>query len=71
LCLNAIWSPLCFGLHNLALSSVDILLLCLVLLLTVRAFFQAQRLAGWLLVPYLLWVSYAATLNVALWRLNP
>lgn len=70
LALNAIWSPLCFGLHSLAISSVDIVLLWLVLLITTVLFFRISKVAGYLLVPYLAWISYASCLNITLWRLN-
>ncbi len=68
--LNALWSPLFFGLHKPSLGFADILLLWLALLATVAAFWKARPLAGWLLLPYLVWVSFAAVLNLALWTLN-
>ena len=68
---NALWSPLFFGLHNPPMALVDIVLLWLALLATMIAFWKVRPLAGGLLVPYLVWVSFAATLNFALWRLNP
>jgi len=70
LLLNALWSPLFFGLRHLALAFADIVLLWLALLGTVVAFWKARPLAGALLVPYLAWVTFASMLNFALWRLN-
>jgi len=70
LTLNAIWSGLFFGLHSPGLAMIEILLLWTAILLTALAFFRVSRLAGWLLVPYLLWVSFASVLNFAVWRLN-
>lgn len=67
---NALWSWLFFGRHQPALAFVDILLLWLSLLATTVAFWKVNVVAGLLLVPYLLWVSFAAGLNFALWRLN-
>jgi translocator protein len=67
---NALWSPLFFGLRHPALGLVDIVLLWLALLATVGAFWKARPLAGALLLPYLAWVTFAAVLNFALWRLN-
>jgi benzodiazapine receptor len=67
---NALWSWLFFGRHQPALAFVDILLLWLSLLATTVAFWRINNIAGLLLVPYLLWVSFAAGLNFALWRLN-
>jgi tryptophan-rich sensory protein len=71
LALNAQWSYLFFGLHRPGLAWFDILALWLALLGTVAAFWRRRPLAGALLLPYLFWVSFAAVLNFALWRLNP
>ena len=70
LLLNAVWSPLFFGLHRLDIAFVDIVLLWLALAATLWLFLKRRRAAGWLLLPYLLWVSFAAALNFAIWRLN-
>jgi benzodiazapine receptor len=70
LLINALWSPLFFGLRNPALAFVDIVLLWLALLATVVAFWKVRPLAGALLVPYLAWVTFASALNFAIWRLN-
>jgi tryptophan-rich sensory protein len=69
--LNALWTPLFFGLHRPGLAFAEMLLLWLALAATVRAFWQVRPAAGVLLVPYLAWVSFAALLNFTLWRLNP
>ena len=70
LALNAAWSPLFFGLHRPGAAFADIVLLWLVLVATVWLFLRRSAIAGLLLVPYLLWVSFAAALNFAIWRLN-
>jgi tryptophan-rich sensory protein len=44
--------------------------LWIAILLTIEAFFQVAPLAGWLMVPYLLWVTFASGLNFTIWRLN-
>jgi benzodiazapine receptor len=67
---NAAWSPLFFGLHRPGIAFADIVLLWLALVATVWLFVRRHVLAGLLLVPYLLWVSFAAALNLAIWRLN-
>jgi benzodiazapine receptor len=67
---NALWSPLFFGLKDPALAFLDIVLLWLALLGTVVTFFRQHATPGLLLIPYLAWVTFAATLNFALWRLN-
>lgn len=68
--LNALWTPLFFGLRNPGLAFAEIVLLWLAILATLRAFWVAHRLAGALLLPYLAWVSFAAALNYTLWQLN-
>lgn len=71
LALNAGWSWLFFGLQRPDLALVDIALLWAAILATLVAFWRIRPLAGGLLTPYLLWVSYAAALNLEIWRLNP
>lgn len=70
LVLNALWSWLFFGWHLGALAFADILLLWALIVATLVAFWRIRPLAGALLVPYLLWVSFAAALNYSLWQLN-
>jgi tryptophan-rich sensory protein len=70
LLLNALWSPIFFGLHHALLAFADIVLLWLAVLATVVAFWKARPLAGALLVPYLAWVTFASMLNFAIWSLN-
>lgn len=69
--LNALWTPLFFGLHWPCAAFAEILLLCLAIAWTIVVFGRVQRAAGWLLVPYLAWVCFAAVLNGTLCRLNP
>jgi tryptophan-rich sensory protein len=71
LALNAAWTPLFFGLHRPGLAFAEILLLWLAIAAALAAFRPVSRAAAWLLTPYLAWVSFAAVLNFALWRLNP
>jgi translocator protein len=71
LALNALWSWLFFGWHRGALAFADIVLLWFLIVATVIAFWRLRALAGVLLLPYLLWVSFAAALNYVVWRLNP
>ena len=70
LLLNALWTPIFFGLHRPDLAFTDIALLWLVLAATMVAFWRVTAAAGALLVPYLAWVTFASTLNLAIWRLN-
>ena len=69
--LNALWSWLFFGWRQGALSFADIVLLWVLVAATVVAFWRSSPLAAALLVPYLLWISFAAPLNYAVWQLNP
>jgi tryptophan-rich sensory protein len=69
--LNALWSWLFFTWHEGALAFAEIIGLWSMILATLILFWQARPLAGMLLVPYLLWVSFAAALNFALWQGNP
>jgi len=71
LVLNALWSVAFFGLHSPLYGLIVILALWVVLFCTLTRFFRLSRAAGWLLVPYLAWVSFAAVLNFSIWKLNP
>ena len=71
LAVNALWTWLFFVWHLGTLAFVDIELLWLLILATLLAFWRVRPLAGALLLPYLAWVSFAAMLNFAMWRLNP
>lgn len=71
LVLNAGWSAVFFGMRRPDLALYEVAALWLSILATTIAFFQISSLAGWLMVPYLLWVSFAARLNHKIWRLNP
>jgi tryptophan-rich sensory protein len=68
--LNALWTPLFFGLHRLGLAFAEIVLLWVAIAATLGAFWRARRAAGVLLVPYLAWVTFAAALNFTIWRMN-
>ena len=70
LALNGAWSWLFFGMRRPDLAAVEILVLWFAIVAVTMAFAQRSRLAGALLVPYLLWVSFASALNIAIWRLN-
>lgn len=70
LALNTLWSWLFFGMQRPGLAMVDIVALWIAILCTATAFGGTSRVAAVLLVPYLLWVSFAAALNFSIWRLN-
>jgi tryptophan-rich sensory protein len=56
--------------HQPGWAFVEIVILWLAIAATTVAFFRSSQIAGWLLVPYLGWVSFAAVLNFTIWRLN-
>ncbi len=68
--LNALWTPLFFGLQRPDLAFAEIVLLDLAVLATAVAFWRVRPAAGLLLVPYVLWVAFATVLNFTIWRLN-
>jgi tryptophan-rich sensory protein len=70
LVLNGTWSFLFFGLRSPGSAALEIVLLWCSIVATMLAFARISRLAAGLLLPYSLWVSYAAALNVAIWNLN-
>ena len=67
---NFFWSVLFFGLHFPILGLIDIVALLISILFTSRAFFAISKLASSLLLPYLLWVSFATILNIFIVILN-
>jgi benzodiazapine receptor len=71
LALNALWSWLFFAWHLGALAFADIVLLWVLIVATLVSFWRVRPLAGALLIPYLLWVGFAAVLNYSVWQLNP
>ncbi len=70
LLLNAAWTPVFFGAHRIGMAMLIIALLWVAILATIVAAWAVSVWAGGLLLPYLLWVSFAAILNGAIWRLN-
>ena len=68
--LNMLWSSLFFGIKSPWLAFGEIVLLWIAILMTIMTFYKKDRLAAYLLVPYLLWVTFAAALNLAISLLN-
>jgi tryptophan-rich sensory protein len=71
LVINALWSWLFFTWQRGGAAFVDVVLLWLLIAGTAIAFAKISKTAGWLLAPYLAWVTFAAALNGVLWRTNP
>jgi tryptophan-rich sensory protein len=70
LLLNIAWSWIFFRYHQVGWAFLEIVLLWIAILATTVHFFRTAKPAGWLMIPYLAWVSFASVLNFAIWRLN-
>lgn len=70
LVLNALWSVAFFGLQSPIFGLVLIVLLWVAILITMLRFKEISIAGAWLLLPYLLWVTFAGALNIAIWMLN-
>jgi len=70
LVLNGLWSRIFFGMQEPGWAFLQILLLLAAIAITTVLFFRKNAVAGWLMVPYMLWVGYASTLNGAIWLMN-
>jgi benzodiazapine receptor len=68
---NTLWSIMFFGLRSPFLGLIEIVVLWVAILFTIKYFMKISTVAGLLLIPYIAWVSFAAALNFAIWRLNP
>lgn len=68
--LNALWTPAFFGLKNPRAGMIVICLLFIAIAGTVATMLPLDRMAALMMLPYLLWVGYAAALNFAIWRAN-
>lgn len=71
LVLNGMWTWLFFVMRSGSLAFVEIIILWILILATVIAFWRKNKLAGLMLVPYLFWVAYASALTFSLWQRNP
>ena len=70
LVLNVLWSVFFFGLKNPFYAFIEIIVLWLAILATIIKFYKISRKAAYLLLPYIIWVSFAAILNLRFWLLN-
>ena len=67
---NAIWSIIFFGLHNPGLAFINIIIIWILIIVLMFKFWPINKWATYLLIPYLLWVSFASILNYFIWHLN-
>jgi len=70
LVLNALWSVVFFGLRSPLLGLIEIIILWIAILATILSFMKVSRTAAYLLIPYILWVSFASIVNFSIWSLN-
>ncbi|MEJ2704532.1 MAG: tryptophan-rich sensory protein [Sedimentisphaerales bacterium] len=70
LILNGLWTPIFFGLHLIGLALIEIVMMWAAILLTIFTFWRVSKPAALLLLPYILWVSFAVVLNASLFLLN-
>ncbi|OGZ27705.1 MAG: TspO protein [Candidatus Nealsonbacteria bacterium RIFOXYB1_FULL_40_15] len=67
---NFLWSVIFFGLKSPSMAFIDLIVLWILVLLTIIYFYKASRPAAILLIPYILWISFAGYLNLFIWILN-
>ena len=70
LVMNILWSVAFFGFRSPLLGLMEIIILWIMILATILSFMKVSRTAAYLLIPYILWVSFAAFVNFSIWRLN-
>jgi tryptophan-rich sensory protein len=70
LALNTLWSILFFGLKSPMVSLAEIILLWVLIFITIKKFYEISKIAGSLLIPYILWVTFASILNLSIVLLN-
>lgn len=70
LALNIIWTLMFFGLESPLLGLINIIALWIFIIVTIFYFFAISKTAGWLLVPYIVWVTFAMFLNFSVYGLN-
>ena len=70
LALNAAWSPLFFGLRMPGIAFAELVVLWMAIIATVAAFWRRSLAAAILMLPYVVWTTFAAALNLAIWRMN-
>jgi len=68
--LNLTWTPVFFGLHQISLALGIILLMLTLIVITLRQFMRLDKIAGAMLIPYMLWVAFASFLNYTIMTLN-
>ena len=70
LVLNALWSVVFFGMKETGWACVEIAMLWAAIVVTTCLFYRHSKLAAGLMIPYLMWVSFASFLNFTIWQMN-
>jgi len=70
LVLNFLWSVIFFGLKSPIFAFIELIFLWISILLTIIVFYRINKTSAYLLIPYILWVTFAGVLNIAIWVLN-
>ncbi len=70
LLLNALWTLVFFGMHQIFWALIVIVLLLIAIALTIREFYKISKIAAYILLPYILWVIFASLLNLSFFILN-
>lgn len=70
LILNIAWSAIFFGMKKPSIAFIEIIFLWVSILLNILFFYNISKISSYLLIPYILWVSFAAILNFSIWYLN-
>jgi benzodiazapine receptor len=68
--LNLLWSFIFFKMHNFSLALLEIVVLWIFIFICVVQFYRLNKIAGLLMIPYLVWVSFATILTTSIWTLN-
>ena len=71
LILNVLWSIMFFGLKSPLAGFIEIIIIWIAIFFTILYFYKISKVSAILLIPYILWVSFAMVLNYSIWRLNP
>lgn len=70
LIVNSLWSFVFFGSRSISGGLIVIIILWVLILITILSFYKISSASAFILIPYLLWVTYAAILNISIWQLN-
>ena len=67
---NASWSVIFFGFHQILLAVINLIIILIFILLLLKIYFEKDKISFYLMIPYLLWSSYALVLNISIFILN-